>query len=332
MQSSSYEVVSLFAGCGGGDLGMRGGFEFAGKKYAGHPVKFAHISDFDRHCVETLNANFKTAAEYLDVNELSLDGYTADIVVGGFPCQSFSTVNPNKDPYDDRAQLYKQMLRIVKQTNPKIVIGENVKGLAVLDGGRFLQKIASDLEKQGYVVKTKILNAADYGVPQKRQRLFIVGVRNDIDAEFIFPKQTHYQEREPKWIPLSRVIDNLVPDDDKYYFSKKAVLGMKNAKNNMKRGLAQDLSGPSLTITSHLAKVSLNSRDPVLLVDPKKEIYRRFSVREAARIQSFPDSFAFPVSDHQAYRQIGNAIPPVLMWHVTKEAIKVLKAAAKIRS
>ena len=84
----------------------------------------------------------------------------------------------------------------------------------------------------------------------------------------------------------------------------------------MKRGLWQDLNGPCLTITSHLAKTSINSRDPVLLVDPKKEIYRRFTPREAARIQSFPDTFEFPVSETSSYRQIGNAIPPLLMWHI----------------
>lgn len=96
---------------------------------------------------------------------------------------------------------------------------------------------------------------------------------------------------------------------------------MKNAKNNMKRGLWQDLNVPSLTITSHLAKTSINSRDPVLLVDPEKELYRRFTPREAARIQSFPDTFEFPVTDPSAYRQIGNAVPPVMMWHVANSAL-----------
>jgi DNA (cytosine-5)-methyltransferase 1 len=90
----------------------------------------------------------------------------------------------------------------------------------------------------------------------------------------------------------------------------------------MKRALAQDLNLPSLTITSHLAKVSLNSRDPVLLVDQQKEIYRRFTPLEAARIQSFPDNFEFEGSEADAYRQIGNAIPPVLMWHVIRQLLK----------
>lgn len=100
---------------------------------------------------------------------------------------------------------------------------------------------------------------------------------------------------------------------------------MKNAKNNMKRGLAQNLNEPCLTVTSHLAKVSLNSRDPVLLVDPANELYRRFTPLEAARIQSFPDNFKFAGTDTTAYRQIGNAIPPVMFWYITDEIIKYLQ-------
>ena len=101
----------------------------------------------------------------------------------------------------------------------------------------------------------------------------------------------------------------------------------------MKRGLYQDLNKQCLTITSHLAKTSLNSRDPVLLVNPDKEIYRRFTPREAARIQSFPEDFIFPVSETQAYRQIGNAIPPVLMWHVANalsKSINLTKTKKKV--
>lgn len=100
---------------------------------------------------------------------------------------------------------------------------------------------------------------------------------------------------------------------------------MKNAKKNMKRGLAQDLNAPCLTVTSHLAKVSLNSRDPVLLVDPTKERYRRFTPREAARIQSFPETFQFAGSEADAYRQIGNAIPPVMFWHIANAVAELLK-------
>ena len=96
----------------------------------------------------------------------------------------------------------------------------------------------------------------------------------------------------------------------------------KNAKNNMKRGLWQDLNAPCLTLTSHLAKVSMNSRDPILLVDADKELYRRFTPREAARIQSFPDTFKLHPSEAKSYKQIGNAIPPVMMWYIARNLIK----------
>jgi DNA (cytosine-5)-methyltransferase 1 len=173
-------------------------------------------------------------------------------------------------------------------------------------------------------VKFKLLNAADYGIPQRRERVFIVGIRSDINVEFEFPKPVLYENTTNSWVPLNKIVTKLKIEDSKYYFSKRAVEGMKNAKPNMKRGLFQDLNKPCLTITSHLAKVSLNSRDPVLLVNPEEELYRRFTVIEAAGIQSFPEQFEFPVSDHQAYKQIGNAIPPVLMWHVSSALTELL--------
>jgi DNA (cytosine-5)-methyltransferase 1 len=164
-------------------------------------------------------------------------------------------------------------------------------------------------------------------VPQLRERVIIVGFRNDISEqiEFSFPKQSFGISRRD-FVPLKKIlIDNNVVGE-KYYFSKRAVEGVKKAKPNMKRALAQNVNGPCLTITSHLAKVSLNSRDPVLLVDPEKESYRRFSPVEAARIQSFPDEFEFTGSQADAYRQIGNAVPPLLMWSVAQSVLKSLKS------
>ena len=202
-----------------------------------------------------------------------------------------------------------------------------MKGLVTLQKGEILKKIVTEFESVGYKVKYKILLASNFGIPQKRERVFIVGVRNDIDVDYKFPTDTHTETNlfsTKKWVPLKEVIPQLAIEEEKYYFSKRAVEGMKNAKKNMKRGLYQDLDGQCLTITSHLAKTSLNSRDPVLLVNPEKEIYRRFTPREAASIQSFPDIFVFPVSDTQAYKQIGNAIPPVLMWHVANALVENL--------
>jgi len=319
---------SLFCGCGGSDLGLIGNFKFLNKTYEKLPFEMEFAIDLDKHAVETYNNNFNVKAEIKDVYEFKENIPDIDILIGGFPCQSFSTVNPTKDPFDKRSQLYKEMARIIGHKKPKAFIAENVKGLMVLKKGSILKKIIKSFENKGYTVRYKLLNAANYGVPQKRQRLFIVGIRKDLGINFEFPAETHAEipigKNKKKWVPLKEVV---IPHDqveEKYYFSKKAVQGMKNAKNNMKRGLYQDLEGPCLTITSHLAKQSLNSRDPVLLVDKKKEIYRRFTPEEAASIQSFPETFIFVGSNFKKYKQIGNAIAPVLMWQISKSIVTQL--------
>ena len=311
-----FKVVSLFSGCGGADLGIVGDFEFNGLHYEKLPFELVYASDICKKALATHKTNFMCDQVVCD-DICAIDSSEipeCDIVIGGFPCQSFSTVNPTKDPFDDRASLYKQMVRVVRDKQPLIFVAENVKGFMTLHKGKIFKEVISAFEEVGYKTYSKLLNAADYSVPQKRERVFIIGVRNDLfeKGEYSFPKEVS----NDKWIPLSDIIDRLDIDNERYYFSQRAVQGMKNAKNNMKRGLYQDLSKPCLTVTSHLAKVSLNSRDPVLLVDPEKELYRRFTPREAARIQSFPDSFEFTGSEADAYRQIGNAIPPVLFWHI----------------
>lgn len=308
------KVASLFCGCGGSDLGILGDFSYLGKKYKKLDFDIVYSIDFDKKAVETYNENFKHKAVCGDVCEADFSTIgDIDVLVGGFPCQSFSTVNPTKDTNDARANLYKQIVRFLNEKHPKYFVCENVKGLMTLQKGAIINKIKSEFEACGYKVDFQLVKAVEFGVPQRRERVIIVGIRDDIHKKFSYPKPLL---AEGNYTPLSSVIDNLAIEEKKYYFSERAVQGMKNAKNNMKRGLWQDLNQPCLTITSHLAKTSINSRDPVLLVDPSKELYRRFTPREAARIQSFPDDFKFPVSEHFAYKQIGNAVPPVLMWHI----------------
>ena len=329
MSKNKLKVGSLFCGCGGSDLGLLGGFKFINKVYKKLPMEIVYAIDIDVKAVRTYNHNFSHNAVVGSVTECKKkDIPDIDILIGGFPCQSFSTVNPTKDPFDERGLLYKSMAKILRDKKPKAFIAENVKGLMVLKKGKIFESVLKEFDKQGYDLSYSLLNSADFGIPQKRQRVFIVGIRKDLNKEFKFPSVLHHEKPKLKqkcWVPLNKVIDSLIPDDDKYYFSEKAVRGMKNAKNNMKRGLWQDLEKPCLTITSHLAKVSINSRDPVLLVNPKKELYRRFTPLEAARIQSFPDSFEFLGSEADAYRQIGNAIPPVLMWKIANTLIKILE-------
>jgi len=311
-----YRVVSLFSGCGGGDLGFHGGFIYNHKKYKRLNFDCVYASDIDEDALKTFKKNIPSSLiECIDVTQKDeAEIPDCDIIIGGFPCQSFSTVNPTKDPFDARGNLYKEMARIVKAKQPLAFVAENVKGLFTLKGGSIFKSVCKAFEDCGYVLHHQLLKAIDYAVPQRRERIIIVGIRKDIYKKpYNFPLPT-----VQKPVPLRTCIDMLAIEDKRYYFSKKAVIGMKNAKPNMKRGLWQDLDKPCLTITSHLAKTSLNSRDPVLLVDQESELYRRFTVREAARIQSFPDTFEFPVSEKKAYKQIGNAIPPLLFWNVAK--------------
>lgn len=318
-----YKVASLFSGCGGFEQGILGGFTFNNKLYERLSYKLVYASDIDQKALNTHKLNFECDQVVCgDICQIpSADIPDHDILIGGFPCQSFSTVNPTKDPFDDRANLFKQMSRIINDKQPLVFVAENVKGLMTLHQGKIFKRVCEAFEDCGYTLSFKLVNAANYGVPQKRERVIIVGFRNDLKIKYDFPDEP----TADKWVPLSIAVPKLDIEDKRYYFSHKAVQGMKNARNNMKRGLWQKLDEPSLTVTSHLAKVSLNSRDPVLLVDPETELYRRFTPREAARIQSFPDSFQFAGSEADAYRQIGNAVPPVLFWHISKRIAEYLK-------
>ena len=312
----AYKVASLFCGCGGSDMGLLGGFDYLGQEYKKLDFEIVYALDFDKWAVDTYNKNFEHKAVCADICSVDFETLPdVDVMIGGFPCQSFSTVNPTKDTNDDRANLYKQIVRFLEVKQPKFFICENVKGLMTLQGGAIINKILGEFSSMGYHVKYKLIKAVEFGVPQRRERVIIVGIRNDIDVTYVYPRPTH---NEKNYVPLRSVIDKLDIENQKYYFSERAVQGVKNAKNNMKRGLWQDLNQPCLTITAHLAKTSMNSRDPILLVDAEKELYRRFTPREAASIQSFPDTFLLNDSEPKSYKQIGNAIPPVMMWHIAK--------------
>lgn len=332
MPMRKLKVVSLFCGCGGADLGLLGGFKYLGKNYKKLPYEIIHASDIDAKAMNTYRSNFTHPSYVSDINTLSLKGTSADLVVGGFPCQPFSTVNPTKEPHKKEAQLFWEMARVIDEIKPKAFIAENVKGFYRLKKGYYFELACKKFESLGYDIYHSLINSSDYGIPQKRERIFIIGIKKGLGLNFIFPKTTHGPEVGLKnKVILKEVVKSLWPDDPKYFFSKRAVEGVKRAKPNMKRALAQDLNEQCLTITSHLAKVSLNSRDPVLLVDPEKELYRRFSPKEAAGIQSFPENFIFSGSEADAYRQIGNAIPPVVMWSIAKQLHHTLSKECSVK-
>ena len=307
------KVASLFCGCGGMDLGITGGFSFLDTDYPRSAFDIVYAVDNDEYCTKIYNANFDHKCMVKDVREIIASQIPDfDVLVGGFPCQSFSisAQNPPRLGYkDERGMLFFEMVKILKAKRPRAFIAENVKGILSENNKKAFPMILSEFSEAGYHVQYYLVNASKFGVPQKRERVIIIGFRDLQDQKnFLF---SHYI---PHSSVLGDVIDNEENDNEELYFSDRAVAGMLAVREKMNKGRAQNLDEPCNTISAHLAKVSLNSTDPVLMIGNR---YRRFSTREAARIQSFPDSFVLDVvSAVRQYKAIGNAVPPVLMWHI----------------
>jgi len=309
------KVASLFCGCGGTDVGLLGDFDFLGKHYASNSMEIVYANDIDDNACNIFKKNFKIVPDNRDIREVKSDEIPEfDILTGGFPCQSFSIIaqNPKRlGVKEERGKLFFEMCRILRERQPKCFIAENVKGILTANKRSAFPLIIKEFEDSGYDVQYKVLNSADYGVPQKRERVIIVGFRKDLHVAFGFPSGEI--EEEDNYAALRDVIEKDV--DEKYYFSDRAVAGMMKKRETMNKGRAQDINKPCNTVGAHLAKVSLNSTDPVLM---QHDRYRRFTPREVARIQSFPDEFELVGSEAAQYRALGNAIPPVMFWHVAR--------------
>lgn len=310
------KVASLFCGCGGTDVGLLGNFDFLGKHYASNNMEIVYANDIDDNACKIFNENFDIKPDNRDIRKInSSELPDFDILTGGFPCQSFSIIaqNPKRlGVKDDRGKLFFEMCRILRDKQPKCFIAENVKGLLTANQKSAFPLIMDEFKNSGYDVKYMVLNSANYGVPQKRERVIIVGFRKDLNINFTFPN--HVISNENLFEPLKKVIDNNV--DEKYYFSERAVEGMMKKREKMNKGRAQDIEKPCNTVGAHLAKVSLNSTDPVLFNGTR---YRRFTPREVARIQSFPETFSLVGTETAQYRALGNAIPPVMIWYVANK-------------
>jgi DNA (cytosine-5)-methyltransferase 1 len=325
-KNKKYRIASLFSGCGGMDLGTEGGFSFLNKKYDKLNTETVYAMDFDKPICDIYNSNFQNKCLLQDITTLkSSDVPNHDILTGGFPCQSFSVIaqNPKRLGYkSEKGRLFFDMCRILKDKKPTAFVAENVKGLLSANKGEAFPLIIKEFEDAGYYVMHKVINASYYGVPQKRERVFIIGFKSlSHFSKFSFPETV----TEKKPVPISRIIMPEGEVDKKYYFSERAVNGMATTKHSktMNKGRVQKIEEPCNTVGAHLAKVSLNGTDPVLLVDGK---YRMFTPREVARIQSFPDSFQLTGSRATNYKALGNAVAPVVMWHITKKIIEALES------
>ncbi|MYB75885.1 MAG: DNA (cytosine-5-)-methyltransferase [Chloroflexi bacterium] len=317
-------VVSLFAGIGGMDLGSEGGFSFLDSRYRKLPARVVYAMDIDEAACDIYNANFSTACHIQDILDLdSHDVPDHDILTGGFPCQAFSIIaqNPKRLGYkDDRGKLFFEMCRILRDKQPLAFIAENVKGLLSANNGEAFPLVIDHFEDAGYHVTHGVLNASHFGVPQKRERVFIVGFKDKSNlAAFRFPDPT----TQNKPVVLRKVVMPEETVEAQYYFSDNAIKGLMRTKNkkSMNKGRIQDMDQPCNTVAAHLAKVSLNSTDPVLCENGR---YRRFTPREVARIQSFPESFELSGTRGAVYRGLGNAVPPVVMWHLMSGVLSAL--------
>lgn len=321
-----FRVASLFCGCGGTDVGIVGDFTYLGKYYQALGTDIVYANDFEKSACNIFEENFSIKVDNRDIREVlaeDIDG-DIDILTGGFPCQSFSVVaqNPKRLGVKDaqKGMLFFEMCRLIREKKPKCFIAENVKGILSANGGEAFPLILQEFSDAGYDVKHFVVGAKYYGIPQKRERVLIIGFRKDLHV-------TNFELSPPplddtNLIPLRVAVDKTVAD--KYFFSDRAVAGMKRNRESMNKGRSQNLDEPCNTVGAHLAKVSLNSTDPVLYDNGR---YRRFTPREVARIQSFPDEFKLIGPETAQYRTLGNAIPPVMFWYVTRDVLRALKTA-----
>ena len=307
-------VISLFSGAGGMDLGF---------VQAGHRIVWANDSDHD--CCETYRKNIGDHIVEGDISEMDSKSIPdGDIVIGGFPCQGFSMANLRRSVDDERNNLYLQFLRIVKDKRPHYFLAENVKGILSLDKGGVVRKIAEDFRSAGYDTEYRLLNMANYGVPETRQRVFFIGIRNDVrtSIKFRFPKQTHavpskLNENLKPWVTVAEALegigDPINTNDLANHECSQYAVKFRNFTGHRKT----DPAKPSPTI---LARG--NGKGGVCAI-PHPNGHRRMSIRESATIQTFPKNFVFVGGLMSCYRQVGNAVPVLFAKIMAKQLKKM---------
>lgn len=327
------KVVSLFCGCGGLDLGVMGGFSvYKGKNkkdFAKNPFKVIWANDIYKEAAQTYMENIGSHIVCQDISEIDINDIPdCDIVLGGFPCQDFSISGKQKGFETERGNLYKQMLRVVKNKKPLAFIAENVKNIInprLIDRERnqpVIKTICQDFGKAGYIVKAANLYAPDYGIPQRRERVFIVGIREDLDTTFYYPEPFH------SMMTSEQAIDDLWGKENDLRIpnhNERSLAKFKPPQRNGNQGNYQiPKDGPSQVMRAeHHMNIQAHYR--TYNGHPQnRDNWRRLTVREAARLQAFPDEFRFFGSKSQAYKQVGNAVPPILGWYVARALAKAL--------
>ena len=317
MPKTKIKAIDLFAGIGG----IRKGFEDA-------DFQIVYSNDFDEHAAKTYEANFGEidTTDIRKVNEKKLPHF--DVLLGGFPCQAFSIAGLRKGFGDTRGTLFFEIERILAKCKPKAFLLENVRNLKSHDEGRTLQTIIATLrDKLKYDVHYKILNAKDYGVPQNRPRIYIIG----------FKKKTNFQFPEGNTrVSLKSVLEKNV--DPKYYISQKYYEGLERHRKrheNRGNGFGYQVLDPNGTANTLVLggmgrERNLVADKPIMVwregLDKLKykngRGLRKLTIKECARLQGIKEDFVFPVSNTQAYRQIANSVAVPVINAIAKEMRK----------
>jgi len=308
-QSDPISVVSLFSGCGGLDLGFRGGFSVLGKRYSslGYDIVFAN--DFNATACRTYESNFQHQIHHGDIWTL-MDRLPerADVVIGGFPCQDISINGKRAGVEGKRSGLYRAMVETIVRTKPRAFVAENVKGLLMKYNTESLKRVLGAFGALGYKVSYSLYHAAEYGVPQNRERVFIVGV-DDSCAPFSPPLPLLDRG---SWVTAKEAIGDL-EDVPEHGVPNHTWSRANPSSDQGNRTLRADWIAATVRAECH-GNSQFHYR-----------FRRRISLREAARFQTFPDKFIFSGGVREMERQVGNAVPPVLGWHVAKRLLASLR-------
>jgi DNA (cytosine-5)-methyltransferase 1 len=305
------KIISLFSGAGGLDLGLI---------QAGNQIIWAN--DVDPDAVATYTKNIGGHIICADIKSIDIATLpdNADVVVGGFPCQGFSHANLLRTVNDERNLLYKFFYKAIKEKQPKIFIAENVKGILSLGNGSVIKRITKDFKNAGYTVSVNLAHMVDYGVPQTRQRVIIIGQRIDFGETmlFRFPEKTHSKDGHPQpWVSIKSVLEHYPEPNAPNNYLNHICSSYKVEYRNFTGHRATDPSKPSPTI---LARG--NGKGGVCAI-PHYNGKRRLTIRESATIQTFPETFEFIGQMNSCYRQIGNAVPVKFAFLLGKELMRL---------
>lgn len=308
---AKYTLVSLFSGAGGLDMG----FENRG-------FKTIWANDVDKDACDTHRLWSGCEVVHGDIGKVDFESIPeADVIAGGFPCQGFSLAGPRKLD-DSRNVLYRYFVKLVEMKKPKVFVAENVKGILTLGNGEVIKAIIDDFSDKGYHVVPTLVNAADYGVPQDRFRVIIVGVRKDLGKQYKFP------EKFEKVVSLKEVL-GVLPEPD-----KRDVCWAPFSSRYMSRNRKRSWDQPSFTIPAMAKQVALHPSS-VDMVKKGPDVWefgkgktRRLSYKEAAVIQTFPYDMFFCGDLVSKYKQIGNAVPVKLAEVVAGSVYELLEGVA----